>query len=77
MLGSLNVQAFAIGCGSVQLVGRRARSDKRGLSTYCVLAAIDGRLGQHQTVKSDGQPLLNDPRFAIYEKVSKMPLSLQ
>ncbi|KAI4202122.1 MAG: hypothetical protein LQ350_002789 [Teloschistes chrysophthalmus] len=29
-----------------------------------------GLLGQHQSTTSTGQPLLNDPRFALYEKVS-------
>lgn len=36
----------------------------------CHSAAIDGQLGQHQSTTSTGQPLLNDPRFALYEKVS-------
>ncbi|KAL9052519.1 MAG: hypothetical protein Q9206_004279 [Seirophora lacunosa] len=31
-------------------------------------AAIDGRLGQHQITGPDGQPLLQDPSFLIYEK---------
>ncbi|KAI4126443.1 MAG: hypothetical protein LQ338_003752 [Usnochroma carphineum] len=39
-----------------------------GCGSIQLIAAIDGQLGQHQTVKSDGQPLLNDPRFALYEK---------
>ncbi|KAL8738822.1 MAG: hypothetical protein Q9181_000426 [Wetmoreana brouardii] len=35
---------------------------------FAIGSAIDGQLGQHQTTKPDGQPLLDDPRFAIYEK---------
>lgn len=35
------------------------------------LAAIDGQLGQHQTVAPDGMPILDDPRFLLYERVGK------
>ncbi|KAL8765970.1 MAG: hypothetical protein Q9209_007117 [Squamulea sp. 1 TL-2023] len=34
-----------------------------------LVAAFDGQLGQHQVVGADGQPILDDPRFLIYEKV--------
>ena len=34
-----------------------------------LVAAIDGQLGQHQTDGPDGQPLLDDPHFLVYEKV--------
>ncbi|KAH8426642.1 uncharacterized protein LDX57_004375 [Aspergillus melleus] len=33
-----------------------------------LIGAIDGQLGQHQTLGSDGQPILDDPRFLTYEK---------
>ncbi|KAI1091711.1 hypothetical protein F5B19DRAFT_457258 [Rostrohypoxylon terebratum] len=39
-----------------------------GCCVVQLVAAIDGQLGQHQTVGPDGQPLLDDPRFVIYEK---------
>ncbi|RYC59722.1 hypothetical protein CHU98_g6475 [Xylaria longipes] len=29
---------------------------------------VDGQLGQHQIVGPDGQPILDDPRFLVYEK---------
>jgi hypothetical protein len=35
-------------------------------------AATKGQLGQHQTVGEDGQPLLDDPKFIIYEKVRSL-----
>ncbi|KAI1210833.1 uncharacterized protein F4807DRAFT_420557 [Annulohypoxylon truncatum] len=31
-------------------------------------ASIDGELGQHQTLGPDGQPILDDPRFLVYER---------
>ena len=34
-----------------------------------LVAAIDGKLGQHQTDGPNGQPILDDPNFLIYEKV--------
>ncbi|KAL8694664.1 MAG: hypothetical protein Q9218_000759 [Villophora microphyllina] len=40
-----------------------------GLQLIIFSAAINGQLGQHQSTTATGQPLLNDPRFAIYEKV--------
>ncbi|KID93766.1 MFS transporter, FHS family, L-fucose permease, partial [Metarhizium majus ARSEF 297] len=30
-------------------------------------AAISGQLGQHQVVGEDGEPVLDDPRFLVYE----------
>ncbi|KAI0467584.1 hypothetical protein F4859DRAFT_506722 [Xylaria cf. heliscus] len=39
--------------------------------TCCALqlyAAIDGQLGQHQKLGPDGQPILDDPRFLVYER---------
>ncbi|KAK0621570.1 hypothetical protein B0T17DRAFT_559813 [Bombardia bombarda] len=36
-------------------------------SALQLYAAIDGQLGQHQTVGVDGQPILDDPRFLVYE----------
>ncbi|KAI1175284.1 hypothetical protein F4777DRAFT_335884 [Nemania sp. FL0916] len=39
--------------------------------TCCALqlyASIDGELGQHQKLGPDGQPILDDPRFLVYEK---------
>ncbi|KAL8773778.1 MAG: hypothetical protein Q9194_004246 [Teloschistes cf. exilis] len=39
-----------------------------GCGCVQLVAAIDGQLGQHQATTSTGQPLLNDPRFALYEK---------
>ncbi|KAI1452858.1 hypothetical protein F4805DRAFT_470518 [Annulohypoxylon moriforme] len=39
-----------------------------GCAVVQLIAAVDGQLGQHQTVGPDGQPLLDDPRFVIYEK---------
>ncbi|KID82699.1 MFS transporter, FHS family, L-fucose permease [Metarhizium guizhouense ARSEF 977] len=30
-------------------------------------AAISGQLGQHQVVGEDGEPILDDPRFLVYE----------
>ncbi|KAL8630375.1 hypothetical protein Q9189_003935 [Teloschistes chrysophthalmus] len=41
-----------------------------GCASVQLVAAIDGQLGQHQSTTSTGQPLLNDPRFALYEKSS-------
>ncbi|KAI2625151.1 hypothetical protein GGS21DRAFT_531535 [Xylaria nigripes] len=35
-----------------------------GLQLY---AAIDGELGQHQKLGPDGQPIIDDPRFIVYE----------
>ncbi|ETS75001.1 hypothetical protein PFICI_13485 [Pestalotiopsis fici W106-1] len=37
-------------------------------SALQLYAAIDGQLGQHQIVGPDGQPILDDPRFVVYEK---------
>lgn len=37
--------------------------------SHWFVAAIDGQLGQHQTVMPNGQPILEDPRFVKYEKV--------
>ncbi|KAK8105265.1 hypothetical protein PG999_008624 [Apiospora kogelbergensis] len=34
---------------------------------YLCLAALAGQLGQHQVVGPDGQPILDDPRFLVYE----------
>ncbi|KAH8163870.1 hypothetical protein CIB48_g4375 [Xylaria polymorpha] len=31
-------------------------------------AAIDGELGQHQRLGPDGMPILDDPRFLVYER---------
>lgn len=39
-----------------------------GCGIVQLVAAIDGQLGQHQTVMPNGQPILNDPRFVKYEK---------
>ncbi|KAI8945762.1 hypothetical protein F4801DRAFT_593879 [Xylaria longipes] len=39
--------------------------------TCCALqlyAAIDGQLGQHQRLGPDGKPILDDPRFLVYER---------
>lgn len=36
------------------------------------IAAIGGQLGQHQVVDPNGQPILDDPRFLVYENVSRM-----
>ncbi|KAI2619893.1 hypothetical protein GGR54DRAFT_630457 [Hypoxylon sp. NC1633] len=36
-------------------------------SALQLYAAIDGRLGQHQIVGPDGQPILDDPGFIVYE----------
>ncbi|TRX89180.1 hypothetical protein FHL15_009878 [Xylaria flabelliformis] len=39
--------------------------------TCCALqlyAAIDGQLGQHQRLGPDGQPILDDPRFLVFER---------
>ncbi|KAI0204443.1 hypothetical protein F4808DRAFT_342750 [Astrocystis sublimbata] len=39
--------------------------------TCCALqlyAAIDGQLGQHQILDEDGKPILDDPRFLVYER---------
>ncbi|KAI0454137.1 hypothetical protein F5B21DRAFT_514904 [Xylaria acuta] len=39
--------------------------------TCCALqlyAAIDGQLGQHQILGPDGMPILDDPRFLVYER---------
>ncbi|PYI04752.1 hypothetical protein BO78DRAFT_372434 [Aspergillus sclerotiicarbonarius CBS 121057] len=33
-----------------------------------LIAAIQGQLGQHQTTYPDGSPILDDPRFLIYER---------
>ncbi|RYC64023.1 hypothetical protein CHU98_g2185 [Xylaria longipes] len=33
-----------------------------------VTAAIDGQLGQHQRLGPDGKPILDDPRFLVYER---------
>ncbi|KAL4865667.1 hypothetical protein BDV12DRAFT_188046 [Aspergillus spectabilis] len=33
-----------------------------------LIGAINGQLGQHQTVGPDGQPILDDPRFLVYER---------
>ncbi|KAL9585239.1 MAG: hypothetical protein Q9203_004334 [Teloschistes exilis] len=43
-----------------------------GCGCVQLVAAIDGQLGQHQATTSTGQPLLNDPRFALYEKVGNL-----
>jgi hypothetical protein len=40
-------------------------------SKLMFLAAIHGRLGQHQIVGPDGAPILDDPEFLVYEKVSR------
>ncbi|KAI1151046.1 hypothetical protein F4825DRAFT_477484 [Nemania diffusa] len=37
-------------------------------SSLQLYAAVDGQLGQHQVVGPDGQPILDDPRFLVYEK---------
>ncbi|KAI1465029.1 uncharacterized protein F4812DRAFT_439290 [Daldinia caldariorum] len=37
-------------------------------SALQVYAASNGQLGQHQVVGPDGQPILDDPRFLVYEK---------
>jgi hypothetical protein len=39
------------------------------LANSISIAAIDGKLGQHETDFPDGQPILNDPKFVVYEKV--------
>ncbi|CAG8977585.1 hypothetical protein HYALB_00008361 [Hymenoscyphus albidus] len=39
-----------------------------GCCSMQLVAATKGQLGQHQTVGLDGQPLLDDPKFIIYEK---------
>ncbi|KAI1409256.1 hypothetical protein F5Y13DRAFT_182153 [Hypoxylon sp. FL1857] len=36
-------------------------------SSLQLYAAIDGQLGQHQVVGPDGQPILDDRRFLVYE----------
>ena len=56
-----------------QIVGRYIASSS--CITECLLihrleAAIHGQLGQHQTVGPDGQPILDDPRFLVFERVS-------
>jgi hypothetical protein len=37
--------------------------------TVHLIAAIHGELGQHQAIYPNGEPILDDPRFIIYEKV--------
>ncbi|KAI1198159.1 hypothetical protein F5X97DRAFT_342852 [Nemania serpens] len=37
-------------------------------SALQLYAAISGQLGQHQVVGPDDQPILDDPRFLVYEK---------
>ncbi|KAF3071140.1 MFS transporter, FHS family, L-fucose permease [Daldinia childiae] len=39
-----------------------------GCASVQLVAAVDGQLGQHQSTTPDGQPILDDPRFVIYEK---------
>lgn len=39
--------------------------------TVHLIAAIHGQLGQHQAIYPNGQPILDDPRFIIYEKVRR------
>ncbi|KAI8960490.1 hypothetical protein F5Y11DRAFT_367390 [Daldinia sp. FL1419] len=39
-----------------------------GCASIELVAAMDGQLGQHQSTTPDGQPILDDPRFIIYEK---------
>ncbi|KAJ5523591.1 hypothetical protein N7513_013135 [Penicillium frequentans] len=36
--------------------------------TVHLIAAIHGELGQHQAIYPNGEPILDDPRFIIYEK---------
>ncbi|KAI1646449.1 uncharacterized protein F4817DRAFT_365917 [Daldinia loculata] len=39
-----------------------------GCASVQLVAAVDGQLGQHQSTTPDGEPILDDPRFVIYEK---------
>lgn len=40
-------------------------------------AAISGELGQHEHHEPDGEPVVNDPRFIIYEKVRRIASALE
>ncbi|GLA74323.1 hypothetical protein AtubIFM55763_005562 [Aspergillus tubingensis] len=42
--------------------------------TDLLKGSIDGLLGQHETTGPDGQPLLHDPKFLTYQKVSSLPV---
>ncbi|KAF1969965.1 hypothetical protein BU23DRAFT_557144 [Bimuria novae-zelandiae CBS 107.79] len=33
-----------------------------------IVAAVHGRLGQHQKIDANGQPILDDPEFLVYER---------
>lgn len=35
-----------------------------------LIATIDGQLGKHQALGPDSQPMLDDPGFLVYERVS-------
>ena len=45
--------------------------------TYVRIAAAQGQLGQHQTDHPDGMPILDDPRFLLYERVRVAPMYKQ
>ncbi|KAL8961727.1 MAG: hypothetical protein Q9193_001760 [Seirophora villosa] len=70
----LPITAVAIRLWSKSLTDKGIRSDDYliafaiGCCALQLEAAIDGRLGQHQITGPDGQPLLQDPSFLIYEK---------
>lgn len=64
-------QGATVAACSVQIAGQStvsAFTSYTSLTRYRV-AATDGQLGQHQTDHPNGMPILDDPRFLLYERV--------